>query len=196
MPVEVFFRQEQDLTSIEHLALNACTGKVLDVGAAAGALTLALQQRDLEVTALDHSVNCIEVMRKSGVKNCIQSDIWQHQATYDTLLVLMNGMGLAGTLARVPDFLQKLVSLMEPDGQILVDSSDIQYLYQQGAVKPDHYYGEVRYRYEYLGNIGDWFDWVYVDPTTMTSIVKDLDLKVKLLYTASTDQYLMRISRS
>ena len=195
MPVEVFFREESDFTALENCALNACSGKVLDIGAAAGALTLALQQRGTEVTALDNSDHCVKTMHLQGVKNCIRSDIWQYRETYDTLLVLMNGVGLAGTLANVPMLLEKLVSLLKPGGQILMDSSDIRYLYDEGVKMLDHYYGEISYRYAYAKELGNWFDWVYVDPTLMTSIIEDCKLQMKILHAEDTDQYLMQITR-
>jgi len=74
----------------------------------------------------------------------------------------MNGLGLAGKLDNIPAFLKKCISLLNPNGQLLIDSSDISYLYEEGTLKPDHYYGEVQYQYEYLGTKGNWLDWVYV----------------------------------
>ena len=194
MPVEVFFRNELDFTVLENLALIESKGKVLDIGAGAGALSLTLQSRGFDVYALENSSGCIEVMKQSGVKNYIHQDYQQHRGSYNTVLILMNGLGLAGRLQRVPDFLKKCMSLLQSDGQLLIDSSDIGYLYQKDIEKPSGYHGEVRYQYEYKGEKGDWFDWVYVDQQTLTSIIHQLGHKVDILMTDENDQYLARIT--
>jgi len=195
MPVEVFFREESDFTAIENRALSLCGGRVLDVGAGAGALSIALQERGLSVTALENDSDCIEVMKGLGIHQCLEDDLWKHDLTYDTVLVMMNGLGLAGTLSKVPEFLTRCSALLKPGGQILIDSSDISYMYKEGVDKPDHYYGEVRYRYEYDDETGSWFDWVYVDQDTIKPIVAKLGLSLEIMMTDPLDQYLMRITR-
>lgn len=194
MPVEVFFREEQDLTTLEHLALIECKGMVLDLGAGAGAHSRILYERGFEVWSLENSRGCEEVLRKSGPEQVIFQDYQSHQAKYDTILVLMNGLGLAGTLEGVPGFLKKCMSMLNPGGQILIDSSDISYLYEDGTTRPDGYFGEVRYRYEYKDQLGDWFDWVYVDKQTLSGIMDQLGFKLEILMTDENDQYLACIT--
>lgn len=193
MPVSVFFRDELDFTTLEHLALIECHGKVLDVGAGAGSLSLVLQDRGFDVHALENSIGCIQTMKQLGIANCIHGDFAMHTDTYDTLLIQMNGLGLAGTLSNVPDFLKKCVSLLNPDGQILIDSSDISYLYEDELPK-DSYFGEVQYCYEYESEMGEWFDWVYVDSKKLTEIVEQMGLSIEIL-ADENDQYLARIAR-
>lgn len=194
MPVAVFFRDELDFSVLENLALIECKGKVLDLGAGAGAHSLTLQARGFEVHALENSVGCIEVMRQSGVKNCILEGYEKHSKKYDTILVLMNGLGLAGTLKGIPSFLSKCMSLLQPGGQLLIDSSDISYLYAEGLSKNSGYFGEVKYQYEYKGQKGDWFDWVYVDQEKLRAITNDIGLNLEILHTDENDQYLARIT--
>jgi hypothetical protein len=134
-------------------------------------------------------------MQKSGVRNCLFADYKTHQGKYDTILVLMNGLGLAGKLNEVPSFLNRCLSLLNPGGQLLFDSSDISYLYEEGLVKPAEYYGELRYQYQYGTSRGDWFDWVYVDQKTLKDIASSLNLQLEILYTEDTDQYLARMAR-
>jgi len=195
MHTEVFFREEEDLSTLEHLALIECKGRVLDIGAGSGVHSLILQSKGLDVVALENSPACVEVMVQSGVDQPLLGDFWQHHGKYDTILALMNGLGLAGTLAGVSDFLRKCMSLLSPDGQLLIDSSDISYLYEDGLQKPDGYYGEVHYQYEYKGEKGDWFDWVYVDQKTLAETCKKLGLKCEILHIEHTDQYLACITR-
>ena len=193
MPVEVSFRDELDFSTLEHLALIECKGKVLDLGAGAGALSLVLKARGFDVIPLENSEECIKVMKALGLPNCIYADYQDFQGKYDTILVLMNGLGLAGKLAAVPSFLKKCMSLLNPNGQLLIDSSDISYLYQD-LQKPEGYYGEVAYQYEYLGEKGDWFDWVYVDQKNLKRITDKLSLQLEILLTDENEQYLARIT--
>ncbi|MFK7953902.1 MAG: class I SAM-dependent methyltransferase [Ekhidna sp.] len=193
MPAEVFFRDELDFTTLENLALIECKGKVLDLGAGAGAHSLALQARGYDVTALEYSPGCIQVMQQSGVDQFIKEDYRKHLKKYDTLLVMMNGLGLAGTLANVPTFIKKCMSMLNPEGQLLIDSSDIRYLYESGIEKKDGYYGEVKYRYEYKKEKGDWFDWVYIDQQKLKTIIDSLGFDLEIMMTDENDQYLARI---
>lgn len=193
MPVSVFFRDELDLSVLEHLALIECQGKVLDVGAGAGALSLILQERGFDVSALENSAGCVEAMRNLNVKNILQEDFFSHSQKYDTVLVQMNGLGMAETLQNVPSFLKKCISLLDAEGQILIDSSDISYLYEKGIPKPKGYFGEVRYQYEYQGQKGEWFDWVYVDQEKLKELTDQIGLNLEIL-AEENDQYLARIT--
>ena len=190
MPVEVFFREEIDLTTLEHLALIECKGKVLDVGAGAGAMSLILESRGFDVIALENSPGCVEVMKMSGVSNVVYSDFMDHKEKYDTLLLLMNGIGLAGSLSNVPKFLEKCVKLLNEGGQILLDSSDISYIYEDESEQPNGYLGDIRYKYEYNGNIGQWFDWVYVRQQELIDTCSSMGINCEILMTDENDQYL------
>lgn len=194
MPVEVFFRDQLDFTTIEHLAMIECEGKILDVGAGAGAQSLVLQDWGKDVIPLDNSPGCVEVMNLSGISNVVCEDFFKHIGKYDTLLLLMNGLGIVGRLNQIPAFLKHCRTLLKPDGQILLDSSDINYLYDDETDLPNGYYGEVQYQYQYLNDKGDWFDWVYADQETLIKIVEQEGLETEILLTEETDQYLARIS--
>lgn len=195
MPVAVFFREEEDLSVLENLALIECQGKILDIGAGAGAHALMLQARSMEVYAMENSPACVEVMRQSGVVHVIAQDYRMHHQRYDTLLVLMNGLGLAGKRSSVCPFLKKLSGLLNPGGQILIDSSDISYLHEDGDWVPDQeYFGNIRYQYEYRGSKGDWFDWVYMDQQALSQEVAQAGMHLEVLHTDENDQYLARIT--
>lgn len=193
LPIDIFFKESDDFDDLEKIALRHCRGTVLDIGAAAGAHALFLQSCGANITALDSSPGCVQTMKLLGIKNVIQQDYRQHQLTYDTLLLLMNGIGIAGTLVQLPDFFSKCKSLLNDGGQLILDSSDIAYLYSDGLAKPKHYYGEIRYRYEYDKEQGDWFDWLYVDPTKLSLAAQISGFEVKILHTNSNNQYLAKL---
>ncbi len=193
MPVDIYFRSGKEMSQLELLTLEGCTGDILDVGAAAGCHSLILQQRNHHVMAMDISAGAVWVMKQRGIKKVVQADIfsWQEKQ-FDTLLFLMNGIGLAGTLDGLQILLHHLKQLLKPGGHILFDSSDIKYLFVEKE-SPLHYYGEIDYRYEYRGKISDWFKWLYVDQSTMQSIASQCGFTMEVLEEDESGQYLGRL---
>ena len=195
MPVAVFFRKPADFPVLERIALTHCYGKVLDIGAGAGSHALYLQQQGIAVQAMDISPGAAEVMRQRGVKQVTTVDFFQYtDGEYDTLLFLMNGIGLAGDLNGLRKLLQHCRQLLAPGGQLLFDSSDIAYLYADESVpKPADYYGQIGYQYEYRGKKGTPFSWLYIDQHTMHSLAGEAGWTMQVLYEDDNDQYLARL---
>lgn len=190
MPIAAYFREEDDMPDMEWLALEKCTGRVLDIGSGAGSHSLVLQQNELSVTALDISPLATQAAMARGVKNALQGDIYTFDSQqYNTLLMLMNGIGLAGNMQQLHVLLQHLKKLLLPGGQILFDSSDIAYLYD-GNLPVDGYYGEIWYKYEYKNETTDWFQWLYADQQTMQKAAQACDFDMEILYEDEYDQYL------
>ncbi|WP_345952008.1 class I SAM-dependent methyltransferase [Mucilaginibacter sp. PAMB04274] len=193
MPVAAYFRTEDDMPDLEWLALNECRGKVLDIGAGAGSHTLELQQRGYEVTAIDISPLAVEVMHQRGVKEAHVGDIFTYQEQqYDTLLLLMNGIGLAGNLLNLERLLIHLKTLLSQGGQLLFDSSNIAYLYE-GKLPDTGYYGNIMYQYEYKNQKSEWFEWLYVDMHTLQKVATATGWNVEVLYEDDFEQYLVRL---
>lgn len=193
MPVDTYFRNEEDMPELELAALAACRGTVLDVGAGAGSHTLLLQQKGIDVTAMDISPKAVEVMRQRGVHNAVPHDIFTYTGKqYDTILLLMNGIGLAGNLKNLRVLLTHLQTLLRPGGQLIFDSSDIAYLYD-GNLPANKYYGEIEYEYRYKGKSSGWFSWLYIDKQTLAAIAAEEGWKMSVLFEDEYDQYLARI---
>ena len=195
MPVEVFFREEEDLPDVELCALDICEGSVLDIGAGVGVHSLILQNRGINVVALEISEEPIEIMSNRGVKNIYKEDIFQFKKErFDTLLLLMNGVGIVGTIKRLEVFLEHAKTILNPDGQILLDSSDIMYLYEDIPKPSGKYYGEISYRYEYKSQMGQWFDWLYIDPITLEEIADKCGYHGQIIYEGEEDNFLARLT--
>ncbi|TWI98029.1 methyltransferase family protein [Mucilaginibacter frigoritolerans] len=195
MPIAAFFREEQDMPDIEWLALERCEGKVLDIGAGAGSHALLLQNNKLEVTAMDISPLAVAVMKARNVTSPIEADIFTYKGyKYDTLLLLMNGIGLAGNLERLKILLLHLKELMNDGGQLLFDSSDISYLYDGKPMSDDRYYGEINYQYEYKKQKTEWFKWLYIDEHKMKGVAESLGFKMEVLLEDEFGQYLARLT--
>ena len=194
MPISTYFRSYMQMPEIELLALEACSGKVLDVGAGAGSHSLVLQQRNFNVTALDISANSCTVMQERGVKQVINADICSFKRKkFNTLLLLMNGIGIASTLNGLHQLIMHLKTLLKPGGQIIFDSSDVAYLYTNKTL-PQHYYGEIEYAYRYRGKSSGWFRWLYIDKKTMKNIASACDFNFQILYEDDGDHYLARLT--
>lgn len=199
MPVAYFFRSWDDMPGLERSALDACYGHVLDIGAGSGCHALHLQNKGLQVTALDIRPGFVEVMKKRGVKNTILADILTvGDDRYDTLLMLMNGIGFTRNFNGLEKFLAKARGMLNPGGQILMDSSDLLYLYQQedGTIQLDlseDYYGEVIYQVEYKGQRGDPFNWLFVDFSNLAYYADQAGFNAELLMEDDHFNYLARL---
>lgn len=200
MSVAHLFRSYHEMPPLEQRALNEARGKVLDVGAGAGCHALALQERGLDVMAVDISPLSCETMKERGVANveCVNIFNQRFQERFDTLLLLMNGTGIAGKLSRLPQLLSRLKQLMNPGAQILIDSSDLRYVYEDenGVLDVDldgAYYGEVDYQMTYRNIIGKSFDWLYADSVVLVESCRQCGLKCEILAQGNHYDYLARI---
>lgn len=195
MPVDIFFREEDEMPDLELCALEVCRGKILDIGAGAGCHSLVLQERGKQVEALEISKVFIEILLLQGVENIYHDDIYDFTSSkFDTLLVLMNGVGLAGTLDNFPVFLSQLKKIIQPNGQLLIDSSDINYAYKGISLPNNHYLGEIKYRYSYKKEIGEWFNWLYLDKNLLMEEATKQGWKTEVLFEDEFDQFLCQLT--
>lgn len=194
MPVQIYFRQEKEMPDLELIALQKCKGKVLDIGAGAGSHALLLQQQNADVTALEISPKATEVMKLRGVKTIVEQDIFEFKtAGFDTLLLLMNGIGLTGNIARLKEFLQHSKKLLNRNGQLIFDSSDVAYLYEGKPPETENYYGEIMYQYEYKRKKTDWFSWLYLSKKKLIQIAEEGGWDAEILFEDEFDQYLAKL---
>lgn len=200
IPVPLLFREEKDMPEIEVLALDQCKGKILDVGAGAGSHALALQKRGKDVTALDISSLAVEAMKARGIKNVIAGNIYDYDGPkFDSLLMLMNGIGLVGTLEGLAEFLVKAKNFITKEGQIIFDSSDIIHLFEDedGSYLIDltaEYYGQIQYWMEFNTIKGDKFDWLYVSYPVLEEYAAVAGFKVNLIYVGELNHYLVSLT--
>lgn len=198
IPVEVLFRKETEMPELELLAMERVKGRVLDVGAGAGCHSLYLSELGYDVQAIDTSEGAVEFMKSMGTQARKQDFFKIHGEKYDTLLLMMNGIGVAGTLSNLEATLEHAKSLLNEDGKILCDSSDIKYLYEEedGSLWVNlntEYYGNFRFQMKYKKEIGPWFDWLYVDFDNLFQAAKKVGLKARKIYDKD-DHYLAEIS--
>ena len=195
-----FFRAFEQMPVQEQEALKRCSGKILDVGAGAGVHSIWLQDHGFEVDALEISPLSCETMRKGGVKNVFLQDI--HTFTdhkYDTILLLMNGAGIAQTLPGLRILLLHLATLLNPGGKILADSSDLLYLFtdENGEtwvdIASDTYYGQMQYQLTYKSIKGKPFSWLFVDAETFCDYAGFCGFTVKDKFAGAHFDYLVEL---
>ena len=199
IPVSYLFRTEKEMPALEVTALKLCRGKVLDIGAAAGCHSIVLQQKGYNITALEISEKAVEVLKKRGIQKVIREDIYTYSAKkYDTILLLMNGTGIGGTIEGLKELLQHLKSLLNIKGQILIDSSDIKYLFEEddGSMWVDlnntKYYGEMEYEISYKKSITK-FNWLFIDFNLLKNIANKIGLKCTQISKGDNFDYLAQL---
>ena len=200
IPLSTLFRKYKEMPEIERKALDMANGKTLDVGAGSGCHSLVLQEKGIDVTAIDISPLSVETMKERGVKKVIEQDFFTLKGQYDTVLMLMNGIGIVGTLERLPMFFNQLDKILAPGGQLLCDSSDISYVFEDENGMIDipnemDYYGEHSFRMQYKDTIGEPFNWLYIDADTLREKAGRCGYAVEVVAEGEHYDYLARITK-
>lgn len=204
MDVAYLFRNYKEMPNTEKKALQLCKGKILDVGCGAGSHSLYLQEEGFDVTSIDISENAIKACSLRGLKNLkvqnlLDLDSESNHDKFDTILLLMNGTGIFETIDETSKYLQKLKSLLTDDGQILIDSSDIIYMYDEDedgsySVPADNYYGELTFTIHYKNQTEENFPWLYLDYNTLQNACHENGLQCELVLEGNHFDYLAKLT--
>jgi len=200
MELPWLFRNFHEMPILEQTALQLCNGKVLDVGCGAGSHSLYLQDQKLIVKAIDISEGAIKTCIKRGVKNTQIQNLWDiKNEKYDTVLALMNGVGISGDLENLTPFFKHLKTLLSKNGQIIMDSSDVIYMYQDEfgefhIPKWKNYYGEVTFKFQYKNEFSEKFKWLFVDFNLLHKHATQAGLHCELVKKGYHYDYLARLT--
>jgi SAM-dependent methyltransferase len=162
-------------------------------------------EKKLAVTAIDISEKAVEACKLRGVSNAKVENILRFETDekFDTIILLMNGTGIFGKLENVSNYLQKLKSLLAENGQILIDSSDIIYMFDDDDsedsdggkwISGDKYYGELEFTITYKGEKEAPFPWLYMDYNTLQNAAVANGLKCELVLEGEHYDYLARLT--
>lgn len=200
IPVEQLFRSYDQMPPLEQTALQLAKGRILDCGAGSGCHALVLQDMGKEVEAIDISPLSVEVMQKRGIRQAYQINLFDENylQKFDTILMLMNGSGIIGKLENMKTFFGKMKQLLNPEGCIYMDSSDLSYLFEDedGSFLMDlagNYYGEIDFQMQYKQIEGTPFDWLYVDFQTLAYYASENGFKAELVQEGDHYDYLARL---
>lgn len=196
LPLSYLFRDYLQMPKIEQQALKLARGKVLDVGCGAGSHSLYLQNKKFKVKAIDISLGAVLTSKKRGIINVEHQDLLEEKKSFDTILLLMNGTGIFQTYNQISIYLSHLKRLLTPNGQILIDSSDIAYMYdddERQALSRYCYYGELDYYISYKNEIEYPMKWLYLDYDTLSKACQKVGLKCEKVLNGEHFDYLARL---
>ena len=199
IPVPTLFRSFDEMPVQEQKAIELCRGRVLDVGAGSGCHSVVLKERGLDVLAIDISQLSVDVMTERGL-NAMNVNYFDETFVekFDTLLFAMNGIGIVGKVERLDLFFRAARRLLAPGGQLLLDSSDISYVFtdDDGSMDIDlaaGYYGEIDYSMRYKNIKGEPFDWLYIDFETLSMYAEEHGFKCEKCVDGEHYDYLARL---
>lgn len=202
IPVEDLFRDFDSMPVLEQTALEMASGRILDVGAGSGCHSVALNMMGKSAVAIDISPLSVEVMKERGL-DVRQVNLYDEtfDEKFDTVLMLMNGTGIIGNLDNMPVFFSRIRQLLNPDGCVLIDSSDLRYLYEEedGSLMidlADDYFGQLDYQMQYKDVLGEPFDWLYVDFDTLAFHAEENGFEAELVAEGEHYDYLARLTPS
>ena len=199
VPLAYFFRNYKEMPAIEQKALALSHGKVLDIGCGTGSHSLYLQnEKGLTVSGLDSSFGAAKIAKERGVNQVFHRSILDFtEGSFDTLLLMMNGLGVAKNFQGILPLLTHLKSLLAPQGQILLDSSDLIYLFEEEEQddwrNAETYYGELDFGISYKEETEE-FPWLYLDFEHLSKAAELAGLNCEKLLDGRNYDYLARLS--
>lgn len=202
IPVADLFRELEDMPELEQRALEMARGRILDVGAGSGCHSLALKKMGKEAVAIDISPLSVEVMKERGLDaRLVNFYDPGFNEKFDTVLMLMNGTGIIGNLDNISAFFDRIKELLNPGGTLLIDSSDLRYLFEEedGSLMidlADDYYGQLDYQMQYGDVLGESFDWLYLDYNTLAYYAEEAGFKAEIVAEGEHYDYLARLTRA
>ena len=200
IPVADLFRTFRNMPRLEQIALEMAQGRILDVGAGSGCHSLELLKMGKEAVAIDISPLSVNVMLERGLP-ARQVNFYDpaFEDRFDTVLMLMNGTGIIGNLDNIGQFFERLKAVLQPGGCVLIDSSDLRYLFEEedGSIMidlADEYYGQLDYQMQYKDVVGEPFDWLYLDFNTLAYYAEEYGFSAELVAEGEHYDYLARLA--
>lgn len=203
LPIAIFFNDEPRFSMIEKKALELCFGNVLDVGAGTGRHSLFLQHNGFDTHSIDISAEAVEIMQRRGIKNVTCESVFNfHDGKFDTILLLMHGIGMVENLKGFRHFLLHAEQLLNPDGIIVFDTLDVRctkdpknLAYHERNKKLNRYIGEIHMQFEYKGVVGAPYIWLHIDPETLKKEVSKAGWSIKISHRELCGDYLVTLHK-
>jgi SAM-dependent methyltransferase len=200
-PISTYFLNASNFSSLDKTAIDLCRGRILDVGAGAGRHSLALQALGFKVCAIDIAPEAVDIMKRRGIEDARRADIFDFKdEPFDTLLLLMHGVGIAKNLSGLDRLLNHVRGLVKPEGQVLLDSFDlhktknpVNQAYQNFISRTGRYCGEIRFQFEYKGEKGPVIEWLQIDPHTLTRHASKARFFCTIVYEEKKGEYLAQL---
>jgi SAM-dependent methyltransferase len=183
----------------EKQAIRYAKGRVLDIGAGAGRVSLYLQKKGCDVLATDISPLAIKVCKLRGVRKARVIPIMElapRLGTFDTIVMYGNNFGLFGSFLRAKLLLRRFYRMTSPDARLIVESNDIyktdnpdHLAYQKANRSRGRMSGQIRLRVRYRRHCTPWFDYLMVSRDEMKDILKSTGWEVERFFRSDSSSY-------
>lgn len=170
---EEYFLNYEEWDKPEKEIIKLARKKTLDIGAGAGKHALYLQNKGYDVKAVDISSGAVDVMRERGVEDVQLQDVNKldfNEDVFDTILLMGNNLGLAGTVEKTLDLFERLAKMTKEDARIIgttrdvfASNKEIHKKYQEKNIKTGKAAGQLKLRLAYKDEKGEWLDYLLFD---------------------------------
>lgn len=188
-----YFLDYDDWAEHERRAVLEARGRVLDVGCGAGRVSLWLQRRGIEVTAIDISPLALRVAGLRGVRDCRPMDVRRLEypdGYFDSVVMFGNNFGIAGDVSETRRVLRAFHRVTTGDGLIIAACRDplktdnpAHLAYHERNRRRGRPPGLVKIRISFQGEFDDWFELLLVGEEEMREVVAPTGWKIKTTYT-------------
>ena len=180
-------------------------GRILDIGAGAGRVSLYVQQKGHAVLAIDNSPAAIRTVRLRGVRRALVRSITavdQKLGTFDTLVLFGNNFGLFGNPRRLRWLLRRFAAMTPPSGRIVTEVLD-----PYDTTRPEHrrYHrwnrargrmsGQARIRVRYLDLATPWFEYFFVSRAELRAVLRGTQWHVEKIIESNGPTYIAVIGK-
>ena len=202
----LYFSEYPKWSPSEKRAIKFVKGKILDIGSGAGRHSLYLQEKGFDVTALDNSEGAVKVCKMRGLKKIkhLSIDNIEQLAPnkFDTILMLGNNFGLFGNKKKAKTILKKLYQVTSPTAQIVAETNNpvnttnpIHLAYHKRNQKLGRMKGQIRIRIRFKNLASPWFDYLFVTPDEMKSLLVGTGWKISKLIDPKAVSYIAVITK-
>jgi SAM-dependent methyltransferase len=201
-----YFATFKDWPTHHRLAMRWVRGRVLDIGAGAGRVSLHVQRNGHDVLAVDNSPGAIRVVRQRGVRRAMVRAITaldRKLGTFDTLVLFGNNFGLFGNARRLRWLLRRFAAMTPPSGRIVAEVLD-----PYDTTRPEHFRyhrynrargrmaGQARIRVRYLDMATPWFEYFFVSRTELRALLRGTQWKIERIIDSSGPMYIAVLSKA
>lgn len=191
--------------SHQRRAMRFVRGRVLDVGAGAGRVSLRLQEKGNEVVAIDASPGAVEMCRRRGVRDARLLRVEEVDTSlglFDTVVMYGNNLGLLASPSRARRLLGRLHAVTSERGRIVGEclnpyrTSDALHLaYHERNRRRGRMGGQVRIRVRYRDVATPWFDYLFLSPDELRDLLDATGWRVARVIEGDLHMYVAIIEK-
>lgn len=199
----VYFTGRDAWPAHELAAVDAATGRVLDIGCGTGRHVSDLLARGVDAAGLEPSPGAAAVTRERGVP-VIETTVEALDPAagpFDTYLMLANNLALLGSPEHAPRVLGALAAAAGPGARILGScraplntNSPEHRRYQERNRSDGRMPGHLRLRVRDRDLATDWFDYLFLTPDELAGLIEGSPWRLHDVVSGGASDYLAVLS--